>query len=88
MGRVLGRVRTNKGETMNKKANKKQADRDLEHFLDGQRAAMEMVQEELFDELVEIQETVTKALAILGDKKRFIERKNRELVFRGDNLLD
>lgn len=75
---------------MSKKTNinKKQADRDLKHFLDGQNAAMEMIQEELFDELVQVQETVTRALAILGDQKRFIERKNRELVYRGDNLLE
>lgn len=66
---------------------KKQADRDLEHFLDGQRAAMEMVQEELFDELVEIQQTMTKALQILGDHKRFTQQKNREWAYRDDNLF-
>lgn len=65
--------------------NKKQADRDSEHFLDGQKSAMEMVHEELFDELVEVQQAITKALSILGDMKRFTERKNREWVYRGDN---
>lgn len=66
---------------------KKQADRDLEHFLDGQKAAMEMVHEELFDELIEMQQAITKALSVLGDMKRFTERKTREWVFRGDNPL-
>lgn len=67
---------------------KKQADRDLKHFLDGQKAAMEMIHEELFDELVEVQETITKALSILGDMKKFTERKNRQWAFRGDNSLE
>lgn len=70
------------------KANKEQADRDLEHFLDGQNAAMEMIHEELFDELVEVQTTITKALSILGDMKNFTERKNRQWAFRGDNPLE
>ena len=70
------------------KVNKKQADRDLEHFLDGQNAAMGMIHEELFYELVQVQETITKALSILGDMKNFTERKNREWAYRGDNPLE
>ena len=70
---------------LKKRDKKKQADRDLEHFLDGQKSAMEMVHEELFDELVEVQQAITKALSILGDMKRFTERKNREWVYRCDN---
>lgn len=67
---------------------KKQADRDLEHFLDGQKAAMEMIHEELFDELVQVQEAITKALSILGDMKNFTDRKNRQWALRGDNPLE
>ena len=61
---------------------KKQADRDLEHFLDGQRSAMEFVHDDLFHELVEVQATIAKALSILGDSKQFIERNNRIAAYK------
>ena len=59
----------------------KQADRDLESFFLGQGLAMQMIHEELFHELVEAQEIISKALSILGDLKGFAAKKNENYAF-------
>lgn len=81
-GKLLTRGNMSKKET-----NRKQADRDVEHFLDGQKSAMEFVHEELFQELVEVQETIAKALTILGDAKQFLEQKTRFHALNDFNVL-
>ena len=64
---------------MAKKQN--QADRDLESFLLGQGLAMGMVHDELFHELVEAQQIISRALSILGDLKGFAAKKNERYAF-------